>query len=98
MMPMNVSDIHFVTLTVDGTVHLSDDNFRWPNLTKKATDFWSFSDSTNLHFRGSGEIDGRGYMWWWREILVMNNGRPHMIRMMRLQNVTFEGIRLVNSP
>lgn len=99
MMPVVLKNIHGLTITVEGTVVLCEDHWNWPFKNNKFDDFMDIWDSSNLHFRGNGLIDGRGYMWWWREILVMNqHERPHMIRMQRVTNLKFEGVKLINSP
>ena len=44
-------------------------------------------------------MDGEGYMWWWREIFVLNpTGRPIMLRMDRVRNVLIEETKWVNGP
>ena len=61
--------------------------------------FWEIHDSSNLHFTGSGTVDGQGYWWWMRDYAVLNYGnRPHLLRMDRVRNVEIDGIRWVNSP
>ena len=56
-------------------------------------------DVKDIVFRGKGEIDGQGYMWWVREILGKNsNGRPMMIYVWKGKNLEFSGITLRNGP
>lgn len=59
MMPTVANFISFITLNIEGTLILSDDNVNWPNRTEgDCWDFWTFSDSHDLTFKGSGKIDG----------------------------------------
>lgn len=94
MYPFYVSHIDNLTLTIDGTVRASEDNINWPNGTdQRALNFWSITDSKNLHVRGSGMVDGQGYWWWMREYAVKNHaGRPHLIRLERIQHALVEGV------
>jgi len=81
---------------------LSTDNTNWPNDGtghNSALDFWYIEDSSNLHIRGEGMIDGQGYWWWMREYIVANkHGRPHMLSMRRVQYCIIEGLKFINSP
>ena len=100
MMPTHVDYLSFITINVEGTVILSEDNVNWPNKTENdCWDFWTFTDSHDLHFKGNGKVDGNGYAWWWREIFVRQiAGRPHLLMMERNRNIEIEGTRWVNSP
>ena len=61
--------------------------------------FLEFLDVDGITFRGKGEIDGQGYMWWVRELLGKNPvGRPRMIHIKKGRNIDFSGITLRNSP
>lgn len=71
MMPMNVSNINNVTLQVDGLVEVSEDNTHWPlKDPKNVWDFWTITDSSNIHIKGNGTVSGNGYWWWVREFMV----------------------------
>lgn len=60
---------------------------------------FDFKEATNITFRGNGEIDGQGYMWWVRELLQQNPiGRPMILNMYRAKNIEFSGISVRNSP
>ena len=72
MFSVTLNNLDSITFTVDGKLFFSNDDRRWPSLNNRLVSFMDISDSQNLHFRGTGQIDGRGYMWWWREILVIN--------------------------
>lgn len=93
MFNVQSKNIKNVTITINGKIHLSNDDRRWPKGDGggRVYCFWDIYDSQFVHIRGSGSIDGRGYMWWWREILVINpDGRPHMIVFNRVTNVVFQ--------
>ena len=65
----------------------------------KIEHLFDFKEATNITFKGSGEIDGQGYMWWVRELLQQNPiGRPMILSMYRSNNVEFSGISVRNSP
>jgi hypothetical protein len=83
MYPTQIFGVNNLTITIDGTVRVSEDNINWPNETEgNCWDFWTFRDMDYLHIRGSGEIDGQGYWWWMREYVIKNHaGRPHLLRM-----------------
>jgi hypothetical protein len=69
MMPFYVQYLNNVTIIVEGNVFLSQDFNRMVD-----SHFWVFEDSRNLHFKGSGTIDGNGYAWWWRDIMQIGHG------------------------
>jgi polygalacturonase len=66
---------------------------------KDYIDFWTFDDSQNLTFHGTGLVDGGGYWWWMREYVMLNKGRrPRLVQLNRVRNALFEGVKYQNSP
>ena len=90
-----------MNITIDGKIKLSKRHHKWPVVNEKGNirDFMMFSDIQNVTFRGEGEVDGQGYMWWVREFLGLNNmGRPRLVYIRGGRNLEFTGIRWINSP
>lgn len=56
-------------------------------------------DAKNVTIKGEGTIDGRGYNWWdlWDKG-ENDERRPRTIQFINTDNVTIEGIRIINSP
>ena len=104
---INVTDVEFV---IDGTLLISKNYeafLEWDithcsNETDKCLkmpQFLGFVGVEDITFRGKGEIDGQGYMWWVREVLRIDPiGRPTMIHIWKGRNIDFSGITLRNSP
>lgn len=68
MVSSKVSNLVGVTFNIMGTIVLSGDYDKYPLKNENdIMDFFWITDSTNLHFKGTGTVDGDGYMWWWRE-------------------------------
>ena len=109
-MPVHVNNITDVELVIDGTLLISKNYEAFkefdPDYCSSVTNecytiqqFMNFEDVEDITFRGKGEIDGQGYMWWVREILGKNPvGRPKMISVWKGRNIEFYGITLRNSP
>ena len=90
-----------MTFTIDGTIKLSKNHHRWPigKNEKIVRDLIAFEDVENITFRGSGTVDGQGYMWWVREYLQLNrHSRPRLLYIHRGVNIEMSGIRWINSP
>ena len=65
----------------------------------RIADMMQFVNCTDIVFRGKGEIDGQGFMWWVRELLKENDlGRPQLIRIENGKNIEFKEIKVRNSP
>ena len=95
MMPVVLSDIFNVTFEVEGTVLCAQEFDNWPVRPDngKMWDLWNFEDSSDLHLKGNGVIDGQGFQWWIREIMVQNpHSRPHLLHMHKCRNVVIEEI------
>lgn len=61
--------------------------------------FWYFNLSNFLTFTGNGSIDGHGYMWWWREIMVTRqHNRPNLVQIEKTKYLKIEGVSFLNSP
>ena len=105
MLPIVIGDITDLTITIDGTIKVSKRHHKWPThynegLKKpKVDDFFQFTDMHNFVIRGSGTVDGQGYMWWVREYFGWNHyHRPHLLYLDRGTNLEFTGVRWINSP
>jgi hypothetical protein len=85
-MPFHFKSLSNITFTIDGAIVASEDNENWPMKTDNGLwDFWTIEDSENIHIRGSGSVEGKGYWWWMREYIVANkHGRPHLVKMERV--------------
>lgn len=66
-----VTNIHNVTFTIEGSVFAAQEFDNWPlKNNNKVFDFWTFEDSSHLHLKGDGVIDGQGFQWWVREFMI----------------------------
>jgi len=95
MMPVYANYLKNITFVIDGEVWASQD---YQNCNKTSPsryqDFWFIEDSEEIHFTGSGVVDGQGYWWWMREIAVLNNGkRPRLLQLSRVRNASFEYVK-----
>jgi hypothetical protein len=98
MMPISLSDLHNITLRVDGYLMASSNWRQWPVEGKTYANFWNLNMNTDLTIEGTGTIDGQGYMWWWREIFQMNiHGRNNLINIGRTIGLEWSGVNLKNS-
>ena len=99
-MPVWAANVTNVVFQIDGTLRLSKRHHLIPERKLgKLYDFFYLTDIDTITFQGSGEVDGQGYMWWVRELIGQNhNGRPHLVRIRRARNISFSGIRWINSP
>jgi polygalacturonase len=107
-LPVHASHIRDIEIVIDGTLlvskhyeHYKTDPERWASMTDGyyTEEFLTFRDVEDIIFRGKGEIDGQGYMWWIREILRKNPiGRPKVLRIVGGKNIEFSGITVRNGP
>ena len=101
-MPMMVSNVKNLTITIDAKMYMSEDNINWPSEEKGsngAHSLFHIIDSEYIHIRGDGHIEGQGYWWWMREYIVANkHGRPHMLQMERVRHCIIEKVSFYNSP
>jgi polygalacturonase len=105
---IHASNLHDVTLQIDGVLMAAADYDLWPTTTtrnKKYVDFLSIADSTNITVTGdgSGLIDGQGLGWWNKEVLPQVYGklccaRPKLFGMPNVTDVLIEHVNLLNSP
>ena len=71
---------------------------RYKLYTKHEAFLWVVGGQ-DIVFKGSGVIDGQGYMWWMREYLQKNiHGRPYLVVLENCTDVEWTGIKLMNSP
>lgn len=104
MFPISASDITNMTITIDGTIKASKRHHRYPTRTNKSgkvkiEDFFKFKEVHDFTIRGSGTVDGQGYMWWVREYIGRNtHGRPSLVVLDGGTNLEFTGVRWINSP
>tara|TARA_B110000285_G_C15079590_1_gene592730 strand:- start:1036 stop:1296 length:261 start_codon:yes stop_codon:yes gene_type:complete len=49
---------------------------------------------------GKGSIDGRGFMWWVRDIFMGQNEccRPHMMKIELSRNIEMKNVFITNAP
>lgn len=67
-------------------------------LDDKVRHFLNFTEVHNFTIRGSGTVDGQGYMWWVREYIGRNpHGRPRLLYIRHATNLEFTGVRYTNS-
>jgi len=60
-MPIAISNIAGVTLTIEGLILVSTDNTSWPKDSDKINlNFITLTDSSEVVIRGSGTVDGQG--------------------------------------
>jgi len=53
----------------------------------------------NVTYRGEGEIDGQGWMWWLKFAFNKDsNYRPRLIELTRMDGFEWAGIKLKDSP
>ena len=110
MMPFTVEHLQDVKIVLNGDVYASENWEEWPSqiptptscdLTHTKMDFWTFVDSTNISISGKGMMDGRGFMWWQREWLRLEDKkgqRPVLIKYLRCFHIELQGILVKNSP
>ena len=95
-MPIVVSGLNDITITVDGTLLACKNYLDYPHPEGggDSPDLIVFSEITNLLWQGTGVIDGQGFMWWQREYLQKNiYGRPHLHTLKHSRNVEYTGIK-----
>ena len=64
IMPVSFENMTNVRLTVDGTIYVSEHYKDFPQNDVVI----QFNNSDSIHIDGNGTIDGRGFMWWVRDI------------------------------
>ena len=107
-LPVHAHHVKDIEIVIDGTLlvsknylHYKTDPERWASMTDGyyTEEFLTFRDVEDIVFRGKGQIDGQGYMWWIREILRKNPiGRPKVLRVVGGKNIEFTGITVKNGP
>jgi len=72
-------------MQIDGTLLVSKDYKSFPNRLddeSRIEDFLAFYSAVDVVFKGTGVIDGQGFMWWVREFISKNTyGRPFLVSM-----------------
>ena len=58
----------------------------------------SFYNSANIRIRGSGKIDGKGFLWWVYVLSGAQDFRPNLIEFYKCINIYVSDIHLQNSP
>ena len=89
-----------VTLQIDGTLNSWDlDHSRYPiNSGGHVLNFIDLPNSENLIIKGSGIIEGNGYLWWLNVIETGIDNRADLIELDNSKNLLIDGITLKNAP
>lgn len=106
MLPVWADYLTNMTITIDGTIKCSKRQHKWNtyvdtkhNNTTKVREFIELTEIHDFTIRGSGTVDGQGYMWWIREYLGRNPaGRPKLLNVRGGTNLEFTGVSWNNSP
>lgn len=105
-MPISISNIHNISIIIEGKLSASKNVLKWPKKPNSAhyEDFIYISDSSHIEISGGGRIDGRGYHWWmieWlrlKKLRPLNSARPHMLNIERCEYFKIHDLILKNSP
>lgn len=105
-MPIVVSDLHNLTLIIEGKLSASKNVKEWDKRPNSYVyeDFIYIQNSSNIEICGGGKIDGRGYHWWmieWLQIksLMPPGGkRPHLINIDNCSYMKIHDLVMKNSP
>jgi hypothetical protein len=90
-----------VILQIDARVNAyeSGNGTLWPKDSNgRSFAMFSFMNSKNLVIKGSGIMEGFGYLWWWNVIQYGHDNRPNLIDIFNGVNTIIDGITLLNSP
>ena len=86
-----------VVVQIDGKVLLSLNTKHYPE--NYNANLFLHSNVSNLTYRGTGEIDGQGWIWWFKFTFGKNVGdRPKLVKWVTCDGCEFTGIKLKNSP
>ena len=72
IMPVFLSQMKNVEFTIDGILYVSEHWKDYPDTAPKKlskTAVLTFSESDGIVINGKGTYDGRGFMWWVRDIV-----------------------------
>lgn len=94
MYAMNGTDLHDVTIQIDGTLRYSDEIKNWPS---KNYALMYFTGCEGIHITGKGMIDGQGLNWW-RYCYTGVDERPDMIYFKESRDLTVDSLYLYSSP
>ena len=94
MLDVYVYDIYGVTFLFDGNILFSDTILAWVN---QRTGMFTFNESHDLTFAGSGKVDGNGLKWW-RSAYLGNSYRPDMFYFYQCTAILISEVHLFNSP
>ena len=80
----NLTDI---TFEINGEIVFPDDQTLYPHFGNSYSDLIYLENCKNIHFKGSGSLEGQGYWWWVNEFLGKNKyGRPHLVHVNTCEN------------
>lgn len=97
MYATNITDIHDITIQLDGKLKYSDDIQNYPNPGTRNIGLLYFLESSNIHLTGKGEIDGQGLKWW-RYTYTGTDNRPDLIMFKYSYNIHIDSLYLYSSP
>jgi Glycosyl hydrolases family 28 len=100
LMNTSVSDVHNVTLRIDGKLIANDNIEAWPTSADVGHSLAVLyvSDSTKFRVTGNGTFDGQGFRWWTYVVLTGIDNRPHLVMMTRVDGVEIDSVLALNSP
>ena len=97
MMPGCTADnIDDLVIQIDGRVLLSLNVRHYPE--KYDPYLFGHTNMNNLTYRGTGEIDGQGWIWWFKFTFNMDPDRPRLVRWYNINGGEWTGVKLKNSP
>jgi len=95
-MPVSWSNLRNIQLTIDGTIYLSEHYKDYPQTDTGIR----IDNSEYITIDGKGTLDGRGFMWWVRDIFQGQNEccRPDMLRFDLCRHIDMSGVFVTNAP
>lgn len=107
-LPIKINKCQDIVVEIQGKIAACNRIKHWPRTSSSNRfsyeDFISITYSNNITLLGGGKIDGRGYIWWlnsWlvtKKYLPANSGRPHLIAVRMVKDLTVHDLTLKNSP
>ena len=98
MPTIRVDDLNDVVVQIDGRILLSKNIHDYPKYGYDEQ-FIKHKNCANVTYRGEGEIDGQGWMWWFKFAFNKDsNYRPRLIEVHEMDGFEWSGIKLKDSP